>query len=496
MDMADVQGDMYGGPLKGDTPVDHVQSYTAQEIRQWVLDTNPDAISAAGNAYLDFKKAFQGDERDKQGELLGFLRKIGNDLDQAWGGPKSGAPECQQQLAMLWQSAQQLIENADALGTSLKSHGDEDSDHSLKGLKKYFHIKDSGFAELWGLTHDPSPFDNDVWEQTRISPDNGFQYKGTDGDPPAPGSPEDVRNRQIVDQIAQKKLQDHNALDVQSGKSLPAGTVNSTYASMPGYMTLELPPGSGVPQSPVVRNDGTPTGPNPAPKTTNPGPYNTGPNVPSSPQHTGSPSFSSPTSHSPSTSHLAGLNGPSSGSTSLSGLTPTVPSGGHTPGGPSLPGSGSPSLPGGGTPPPFTPLPPSSGSVGVPKLPGNERLPGLGNEELPGGLKESPFGPGSGSSSRGLIGGEGGPAYGGGRLGSPSEAIGAANAARAEEAAAMGATGARAGGMMPMMPMGGMAGMGSQGQGERNREAWMYEDEGVWTDDQSDGPVGGDGVIR
>ena len=129
--MGDVQGEMFGGPLKGDTPTDSEHIYTAEEIRQWALATNPEAVTAAGQAYEDFKSAFQG---DGDGELLGFLKKFGSNLDTAWGGPKSGAPECQQQLAMLWQSAKALMESADILGISLKGHGE----NHLKPFKAYF----------------------------------------------------------------------------------------------------------------------------------------------------------------------------------------------------------------------------------------------------------------------------------------------------------------------------------------------------------------------
>jgi hypothetical protein len=147
---------MYGGPLKGDAPTDSEHIYSAQEIRQWALDTNPDAVIAAGQAYDDFKSAFQG---EGEGELLGFLKKFGSDLDTAWGGPKSGAPECQQQLAMLWQSAKALIETAEVLGISLKGHGE----NHLKPFKAYFQSDGS----------QNSQFQNDCYDYG-ILPDQNF----------------------------------------------------------------------------------------------------------------------------------------------------------------------------------------------------------------------------------------------------------------------------------------------------------------------------------
>lgn len=139
--MGEVKGEMFGGPLKGDTPTDSEHIYTAEEIRRWALDTNPEAVTAAGQAYNNFKSAFQGDGDD---ELLGFLRKFGSDLDTAWGGPKSGAPECQKQLAMLWQSAKELIDTAEVLGISLKGHGE----NHLKPFKAYFQGSDTQYSQF------------------------------------------------------------------------------------------------------------------------------------------------------------------------------------------------------------------------------------------------------------------------------------------------------------------------------------------------------------
>ncbi|GAB2853789.1 hypothetical protein GCM10027176_65560 [Actinoallomurus bryophytorum] len=164
--MGDVTGEMYGGPLKGDTPADDENLYSAKEIRQWALDTNPDAVIDAGQAYEDFKSAFQS---DGDGELLGFLKKFGSNLDTAWGGPKSGAPECQQQLAMLWQSAKALIDSAEMLGISLKGHGE----NHLKPFKSYFQTDSSGLYHLWGLYTSASQFQSDC-SDTGILPDSGF----------------------------------------------------------------------------------------------------------------------------------------------------------------------------------------------------------------------------------------------------------------------------------------------------------------------------------
>jgi hypothetical protein len=157
--MGDMQGDMYGGPLKGDMPAEDSSVYNAEQIRQWALDTNPDAVIAAGQAYDNFHKAFQG---SGDGEILGFLRKFAQDLDEAWGGPKSGAPQCQQQLAMLWQSAKGLIEAAELLGISLKGHGE----NHLKPFRAYFDT---------GHHHTSSQFQMDALKNTDIMPDNNFQ---------------------------------------------------------------------------------------------------------------------------------------------------------------------------------------------------------------------------------------------------------------------------------------------------------------------------------
>jgi hypothetical protein len=157
--MGDLQGDIYGGPLKGDLHPEDPSEYTAQLIRQWALDTNPDAVIAAGQAYDDFRKAFQG---SGDGDILGFLFKFGKDLDEAWGGPRSGAPQCQQQLAMLWQSAKALIEAAELMGISLKGHGE----NYLKPFKAYFQQGDH---------HTSSQFQMDALKKTDLRPDDGFK---------------------------------------------------------------------------------------------------------------------------------------------------------------------------------------------------------------------------------------------------------------------------------------------------------------------------------
>jgi hypothetical protein len=169
MVVGEIEGEMYGGPLKGDAPVDDVNSYSAKDIRQWALDTNPDAVAAVGQAYLDFKSAFQGSSSQGDEDVLQFLKNFGSALNNAWGGPKSGAPQCQQQLAMLWQSAQRLIESAEALGTALKAHGE---DH-LKSFKKYFETDSSGLSHLYGLLTDPSQFQRDC-AKYGILPDSNF----------------------------------------------------------------------------------------------------------------------------------------------------------------------------------------------------------------------------------------------------------------------------------------------------------------------------------
>jgi hypothetical protein len=159
--MGDIKGDLYGGPLKGDLTPEDPFVYSAVDIRRWALDTNPDAVIAAGQAYDDFHKAFQG---SGDSELLGFLVKFGKDLDEAWGGPKSGAPQCQQQLAMLWQSAKGLMEAAEVLGISLKGHGE---DH-LKPFKAYFTASDDVFPQ--------SQFQSDVFDKNISSmPDDDFK---------------------------------------------------------------------------------------------------------------------------------------------------------------------------------------------------------------------------------------------------------------------------------------------------------------------------------
>jgi hypothetical protein len=166
--MGDMQGDMYGGPLKGDLAPEDVAFYEAEDIRRWALDTNPDAVIAAGKAYEDFHKAFQG---GGDSEILGFLLKFGKDLDEAWGGPKSGAPQCQQQLAMLWQSAKSLMEAAEILGISLRGHGE----NHLRPFKAYFDPGDDVFPQ--------SKFQSDVFDKNiNIAPDDGFKTLDTSGD--------------------------------------------------------------------------------------------------------------------------------------------------------------------------------------------------------------------------------------------------------------------------------------------------------------------------
>lgn len=175
-----------------------------------------------------------------------------------------------------------------------------------------------------------------------------------------------------------------------------------------------------------------------------------------------------------------------------SGTPPYTPPGAYTPPGggraapPKLPSGGGPTStgtlqgytppPGGGTPSPF-----GGGSPGG--MPGGGANPFSPLGTMPGG------GPGAGEG--GLPGG-GGPGEGlagesGLADGAAGDAAAADGAAAGEAAGAAGAEGAEGTGMAGM-PMGG-SGSGQQDK-ERQRQAWMHEDEDIWGVPKDDvGPV-------
>jgi uncharacterized protein YukE len=172
-------------------------------------------------------------------------------------------------------------------------------------------------------------------------------------------------------------------------------------------------------------------------------------------------------------------------------------------------GGGAP-LGGGGGMPPYSP--PGGGRVPPPKLPSGSGGPAptgtlQGYSPPPGGGTPSPFGggspggmPGGGSanpfSRLGMMpgGGPGGGGPGEGLAGDTAAADGAVGdaaaadgAAAGEAAGAAGAEGAEGAGMAGM-PMGG-SGSGQQDK-ERQRQAWMHEDEDIWGVPKDDvGPV-------
>ncbi|MCO5996122.1 hypothetical protein [Actinoallomurus rhizosphaericola] len=497
--MSELQGEMFGGALKGDAPVDDASDYSAEEIRDIALAMQPSAVSKSGQAWLDFQKALLRGPKGDSVDLLDFIQKIGADLNNAWCGPKSGAPEAQQQLVMLYQSIQALSDAAAGLGYSVQGH----ADNHIKPFQAYFQ-KDGD---------KPSPFYNDAGDATfkkagtvlladdKPGADGKFKYYNQDGwNFSATDSQADAQTRATIDAVARNKLNEH----IQN--------VKSTYEALPGWLTLTLPPGT-LPPDKTTSFDKPGDKVNPDP-TQNPGSH---PKVPYSPtatgpsSHNGSPSsystpnFStSPNGHSGSGGNTSLLGGGThgSGSTNLSGL----PTGTD----PNLPPTSNPYSPGGNpsTNPSFpstnpTGTPPTNLPVGLPTPTGdlpNTKLPKGSDYKLPsekaGGFSEkSPFG---GVGSKGVIGsGEGPVTYGnGGRMQNAGLTSEAATAARAEQAAAMeGATAARAGNMMPY-PMGAAGGAAPHQQGEHQRQAWMNEDEDTWVGNAGDSPIGGDGVIR
>ena len=178
-----------------------------------------------------------------------------------------------------------------------------------------------------------------------------------------------------------------------------------------------------------------------------------------------------------------GQNYPTPGGTGH--LTPVkLPTGGPGPTG-TLQGYNPP--PGGGSVPPFGSGPPGGVTTG-----GGSANPFSRMAMMPGG------GPGAGGGGEGLPG-EGGLGEGSGLAGESGLANGAdtgsvaagegaaADAAGAEAAGVAGAEGAEGMGMTGM-PMGG-SGSGQQDK-ERQRQAWMHEDEDIWGVPKQDiGPV-------
>lgn len=178
---------------------------------------------------------------------------------------------------------------------------------------------------------------------------------------------------------------------------------------------------------------------------------------------------------------LQGYAPPQSGGGAVSPYGGGAPSSMATGGGSANPFSRMPMVPGGGTSP--------GGVLGEKGLPGESGIPG-----------ESALGKGGPLGKSGLPGkgvpGEGMPGESGLAPGAAGDAGGSAGAAAAGDAAsgaageAAGAAGAGAGeaGGMGAMPMGGAG--GGQQEKERQRQAWLHEDDNIWgLPDEEIGPI-------
>lgn len=427
-------------------------SYTWQEVQALLAATNPDAITAAGQAYLDLSSQLT----NVVGQLVGH----GQTLAQNWGGPT--AVTAVSQIQQLHQTATDMQANTYSAGVALKWYGPV-----LAAFKSSVPQPTS--------THPAAQTAADQAANQHMNALNGHiqtTYYNMPG----------AVNKNLPPSLAGTGGSGTSGgvgAGGGGGGSVPAMTGAGGAGTMPGGAGTG--PGvsginPGIPAPPTVGP--IPSGPQP-PGTTlagfPPGPITTpigpGPSGPGGPGGVTPPPITTP-----------GGGGGGGGV----GVLPPVPVGGGG-GGVTGIGTGTGGRGGGGT----------SGEDPIP----GEPVPGLPGGEFPGGVG---LPPGVGTIG---IGGEPGPisevsGFGdppvigptgmitGGQGGVPGEDLAATGDAAMGEG--MGGPGG-----FPMMGMGGISGGGQSGIG-RDRASWTTEEEGTWGPDAAAsgtaGPMAEDGM--
>jgi uncharacterized protein YukE len=410
--------------------------YTWQEVQALLAATNPDAITAAGQAYLNLSHQLT--------TVTGQLAQHGATLAQNWGGPT--ALTAVSQVQQLHQTATDMQAQTYQAGVALSWYGP---------------VLAAFAATVPQPTSTHSAATNAANQAANQHMDalNGHMQTAYNNMPVAV-------NKNLPPPLA------------GSGGSGTAGGVGGSGAGGGGSMPSVTGGGAGSGGAGTVPGVGgiTPT----VPSGPTVGPIPTGPTAPTGPS--GPPTTvvgyqpppisnpGGPTPIPPGGPTPPPITTPPGGNPGGPGWFPPIPPG-------SGPGKGSPGGVTGEEPIPGEPEP------GFPGFPGGGGLPpGIGTIGEPGPIGEvSGFGEVPTIGPAGMITG--------GQGGLPGEDLSASGDAAMGE-------GMGSGGGFPMMGMGGMSG-GAQGDGiGRDRTSWTTEDEGTWGPDGAASGGAGDAMAE
>lgn len=101
-------------PLRVPAPDGRPARYTKDQIVSYLRGTNPEAVSASGQSYLDFADSYR--------HMRTNLRAVADDLAYAWKGP--AAADAQRELRDLFIAAHEMHSRASQVGAAVKTHGD------------------------------------------------------------------------------------------------------------------------------------------------------------------------------------------------------------------------------------------------------------------------------------------------------------------------------------------------------------------------------------
>ncbi len=434
-------------PPRGDTG-----TYGGVEsVRTKLQNTNPEALSTAGDAYI----AAAGYLED----TYNLLESLAGTMAGDW--KDKSSQQAQQALQLLHASARELAARARQVGAAHKDYADE-----LRKAKS--HLPESG----------PYTFDDDMpgwlsgWRTTSAS--------------------ENEMARQHIENLNERIVAVYDTLPLDVTTVLPSPAPPET----PDFDTSNFDTSglNGGGYRPRGSSGYSPSGLNPSDYSGSGGPSGTGmpgsdPNIPSDLSGGGGTGGTGSGGTGSGGTGPGGTGRPGDGSNGVPGNG--VPGGGvNDPSNPSG-GTGGTGLPGGPNPndPRSTGLAglnpstglntPNTSGLNTPNTTGlnTPNTTGLNTPNLNGVTSPNssgsiiPAGLGTGATGTGAGGSGLGSSYGGGGAGGVTPAL----ATRAAGTPGMGG--------MPFMPMGGQ---GNEGNQERERSTWLTEDESVWG---GDGPV-------
>ncbi len=470
--------------FQGAIPLGDASKYHSDAIVGFANTVDPTKVETVGASYEGVGKTF--------GNSLKTIQDMAQRLSESWSGDDASV-EAQRHLALLYIAARTMQSKATQIGGAFKQFA---TGQPVTTNVSY----DYGGYGTYGSYSIPTETYDSPISLSEFKSQVGMNADYFAGKPVAP-----VTNAMVITASDGSTVGINNATPANQRGLLAQHLLNKqnnsifqAWNSIPETVTLDLPPAlTNTSNKPGGKGNGNGNGSG--------GGGGSIPNIPGGgsgglgnglggPGNTQLADFPTGagtgigTGTGPGGTDLSGIgNGSGLGNgsgTDLSGINPTIPPGLGSGGGTSL---GNPGLGGGGT------------SLGTPPGLGTGLGTGLGDSTIPS------------SYTPGLLGGSGGLGKGGsfgtsplglksggigstGGIGSGATVEGSANpgalgGAAAQEAAAAAANAANAGrgGMMPMMPpmMGGAQGAGKQ---DRERSAWMTEDENIWGADDDVAP--------